>query len=61
MWNKKLTLSSGKWGRVVPVIGLRVEEASRCLFNDSRRTEVSGSRSGPVPPGDAGLMPPLGA
>jgi hypothetical protein len=33
----------------------------RCLFNDTRRTEVSGSRPGPVPPGDASLMPPLGA
>jgi hypothetical protein len=42
-------------------MGLRVEEATRRPFNDTRRTEVSGSRSGPVPPGDAGLMPPLGA
>jgi hypothetical protein len=33
----------------------------RCLFNDPRRTEVSGSRIGPVPPGDAGRMPPFGA
>jgi hypothetical protein len=33
----------------------------RCLFNDPRRTEVSGSRIGPVPPGDASRMPPFGA
>jgi hypothetical protein len=38
-----------------------LKKGSRCLFNETRRSEVSGSRPGPVPPGDTSLMPPLGA